>query len=165
METLKQSSKSFFKALQLIYYALIAIQLFLAGITIFINNNPDLRPGVVEFNTIINIVLPLFVLADMLLARYLFQSRLKVCKEYNSLNEKLNMYRAAIILRFAIITGAANFSFIVYLLSGNLLILGLGGFLLLLFLMFKPTPEKAVSDLELTLNDREKLLDPSGIIE
>lgn len=165
METQKQTSESFLKSLHTIYYAMIAVQLFFAGITIFINYNPALRPGIDEFNAIFNIALPLFVLADMILAKFMFQSRLKVCREQKSLNEKLSAYRAAVIIRFAIITGAANFTWVVFLLSGNLLILGLGGVLLLLFIMFKPTAEKAVTDLELTMNDSEKLLDPSGIIE
>ena len=75
----------------------------------------------------------------------------------NSLNDKLNQYRASLIIYMALCEGPALFSVVIFLLLGNFFLLIFTAIILVVMLRKYPTVKKAISELELNWQEQEQL--------
>jgi hypothetical protein len=86
-------------------------------------------------------------------------------KNKSSLTEKLNDYRAAFILRDALLEGAALFAIIAYMICNELILLGVAILLVLIFVFIKPTKDKLIKDLELSSDETVIIEDDNAVID
>jgi hypothetical protein len=77
------------------------------------------------------------------------KSLLKKIDKKASLDAKLNKYRSALLVKFALHEGPVIFALVAYLISKNNLYIGIAVFAILFFVFIRPTREGIIQDLEL----------------
>ena len=97
-------------------------------------------------------------LLALLMARYLYQQRIRAIREGNdNLKGKIDKYRAAVTLYLAICEGMALFSVVLFLLSGDFLLLVITGAMLLLMLGRLFAIRGVANELNLSWQEQEEL--------
>jgi MFS family permease len=165
MDNVKQTSKEYFKALQVIYFALIAGQIIFGLIAFFLNQEAGFYSEDPQLRSIFIFIVPVFVIGGFMASKIFFKKRVEEAKNKTSLIEKMSYYRAALILRYAFLEGPTFLSIIVYLLTNNWYFLVIAGFMIVIFFTIMPTSERASNELELNKNERQIILDADGVIE
>jgi len=159
------TSKEFFKSIQIIHFALV-IGVFVLGIFAFYFHYSGLEmEGGEDMNFGLKYVVPIFAIIGVFASNLVFKNKLKDCTRKTGLKEKLNNYRSALIVKFALIEGNSFFALVAYLLTGKLLYLGLAGLLLIVLILYRPTKEKLIFDLELNQLDKHLIYDSNAIID
>jgi hypothetical protein len=158
------TSKEYFKTMQTIYFAFIAVQVFFCVVLLFLYLIGKYDSESKSLRDIFIFIVPLFVVGGIFGSNALFSSMLKASKSMQALTDKMNGYRYALILRYAFLEGPSLFAIVVYFLTGDLLFLAMSALIILIFLTIKPTPDRAVKDLELNLDDHQAICDPNKII-
>ena len=164
MNTKRQTSREYFQMLRIMYYALIAGQMFFGLIALYLNMADPVDSGENELRDILIYLVPLFVIFGLIAGNFLYRSRLQVCRKKSDLIEKMSDYRSALILRYAFLEGPSLFSIIAYLLTGDFLFMGMAIFMIGLFITIPPTRSKAVFDLELSPEDQQFINNPDSEI-
>ena len=159
-----QTSKEYFNTLIIIYYVLIGGQLLFGFVSLVLHQSETFDPAIKELRDIFIFVVPFFVLGGLLGSNIMFKYQLKVCKSKPDLMEKMTCYRSALIIRYALLEGPSFFSIVVYLLTRDMLFLGMAGVIILIFLSIKPAISKAVIDLELNTSDSQAINNPGKVI-
>ena len=157
MNTTQQTVKSYFLALQIVYYALIAGQLIFAFLTFYLIRSGLFDGEQAELRNIFIFIVPVFVMGGLFISHLLFKSFLNNAKGKISLYEKLTYYRSALIIRYALLEGPSFFAIVVYLLTGDYLFLGMSGLVILVFFTLKPSVERAINDLELNSEETRRI--------
>ncbi|MFV0269197.1 MAG: hypothetical protein ACK5HT_18895 [Draconibacterium sp.] len=165
MNPLKLTTKDYFKSLKIIHFALTLGVLFFTIISTVLMKIGFESLAIDEMNKAFLFAIPFFALAGIFGSNFLFNSRLKVCKRQANLRNKLDEYRSALVIKFALIEGPSFLTVIAYLLSGNFLFLGLILVLLAIMISYRPTKEKAINDLELDYNAWQMVENPDAVIE
>lgn len=164
MQTKPLTSKEYFRAIQIIFASLVAGQVFFALVLIFLRLVGDFNPGLAELKLVFMIISCLMVIGGYLGGKYLFRMRMNSAKELPVLSDKMNSYRSALIVRYALLEGPAFFAFVSFLLTVDWLFLGIGGFIIAIFITLFPSKNSAIRDLELNLSEEQKILDPDAVI-
>lgn len=160
----KVTSKDYFKAMQIVHLAMIAgLVLFMLVSAFFVNGLIfDQTDG--DIMNIFMVVVPLLIFGGLFGSTVLVKNKLNLAKQKPNLLEKMSHYRSALIINFAMLEGPSFFAIVAYMLTGNLLFLGMAGLLLLVFFTIRPTTEKAIRDLELSQDEIKRLNDPNEFI-
>ena len=164
IDTRPQTSKEYFKALQIVYYALIAGQVLFGLLAFYLIQTRLFDGDQKELRDIFIYIVPVFVAGGLFGSGILFKSRLNLAKEKTSLYEKMSDYRSALIVRYALLEGPSFFGIVVFLITGDYLFLGMSGLIIAVFFTLMPTANRAVNDLELSANDTHTINDPNGVI-
>ena len=89
----------------------------------------------------------------------LFKRKLETINEGNSpVSKKLNDYRSANLMRWAIMEFATLFCIILFFLTGNYSILFVAAVMMVLFFTARPSSGKAVADLHISLPDLDDVV-------
>lgn len=110
------------------------------------------------------ILVPIFFLVTYFLGNLVVNKRIKLAKEDKQLKNKLEIYRSANIIKYAMLEGTAFFAIITYLLTGELLLLGFAVMMMLLFATYYPSKEKLIKELELNREEQAILEDPMAVV-
>lgn len=164
METNQLTSGAYFKSMQIVYYALFAGPLFMGIILFFLYQTGSLAATAQDLRDIFIYIVPLFAVGGLVSSNLMFRSLLTKIKSRQTLKEKMTEYRSALVVRYALLEGSSFFSIVAYLLTGDILFLGIAGLIILYFLLLKPTIARAVKDLELNPDDEHSLNDPDKVI-
>ena len=76
----------------------------------------------------------------------------------------MKVYYSANIIRLALVEGVALFSIVVVFISGEIYFLLFTLLLFLIFYTFKPSRERAISDLQLNLEEATRIKNDESII-
>lgn len=164
MTTPKLTSKEYFKITSVIWFTLIGGQVFFGLIAFYLNNNGSYEPEGKDLKEIFIYLVPVFALYGVIAGSIFFKKKLKSSKSKTSLHEKLNEYRTALIIRYALLEGASFFSLVSYLLTGYSLFLYISILIIASFIILKPSGEKASTDLELNPGEIQIISNPDSII-
>ncbi len=156
MNNYKTTPEEFLKSIQIIHMALITGVVLFALIAVYIHFSGFEFDGGKELNSGLIIVVPVFAIAGIIASRLVFKFKLKECITKQNMEEKITDYRSALIIKFALIEGCAMFSVIAFLLTNNLLYLGITGLLLVVFIIYRPTAETLSADIEVTQKGDDK---------
>ena len=94
----------------------------------------------------------------------MYKTKLTEAKSKTDLLEIMGTFRAALILRFAILEGSSFFAIAIYFLTGNIMYLGISGLIIGFFFFLKPSRERAAIDLELSVNNTQYINDLDKVI-
>lgn len=122
---------------------------------------PDFKPN--DHAALFVNIAAVYLAIAVAISYWLFGIRLNVAKQQSSLSDKLNTYRAATIIRFALIEGALLLTVVFYLLTGNLVLLGIAGIGLVVLALLHPNPVKLKVDLDLSPTDLARLEDDADM--
>lgn len=160
MSNLKQNFAQYIKALQVLFFALFAGAVSLLVLVYFIQpEEAETMPadGLAMYISIV-------VLTLIAGAFYLGRSRIGAAREVPDLKEKIMAYRAALIHRWAMIEGAVLMAGVFFFLSRNMQLLIAAGLGLMVLLLFFPTRERAIRELEISSSEQSLLDDPNFIV-
>ena len=149
METSNQTFAQFLTALRTLHSAMvIGLILFLAIVHFVLQPDPAKlnEPNSALF---VNIAVGLLVTCTVV-GYWLFGQRLTILRTITDPNQKLLDYRSASIIKFALIQGSTLASIVFYLLSGNIVLIGIAGVGILVMAINHPTAMKVKMDLELS---------------
>jgi hypothetical protein len=161
MDNIKLTSGAYFRALLIIYYGLIIGQVLFGFLAFFLVSTHILKSEGEDLSRVFIYIIPFFVLGGFIASNLLFKNRLKAIDQKSSLMIKLTDYRAALVLRYALLEGPTIFAIVVYLVTGNSIFILFAAIIVLYFLMIRPDREKAIRDLDLNSNDEQILYDPN----
>jgi len=155
MDTTQQTSREYFRALRIIYFAIIAGPTIFGLIAFFLIKSGNFEPEMNSLHKIFVYIVPAFAITGILGSTRIFKSQLSPLRQKKELTGKMEGYRSALIVRYALIEGPAFFAIVVYMLTGIPMYLGIAGLVLLSFLTLKPTAGKAAIDLELNPDEKQ----------
>lgn len=164
MNTNQNTSKAYFTSLQIIYYALIAGQVMFGIICLSLIQSGKFETGDTVLSSVFSIIVPLFAIAGIFGSVIMFRNILREHENKDSLPEMMPVYRGALIVRYALLEAPSFFSIVAYLLTGEIVLLGAAGLIIIYFITIKPTIARAVKDLKLNPDDEHTLNNPEAII-
>lgn len=160
MSVLQSNFKQYFTVLRILHLALVAaIVVFGTVVQFVLLPLPDFQPNQ-NSALFVNLSAGYLVFAATI-GYWLFGNQLKTAKKLKTLNDKLNAYRSASIIRFALLEGAALVAIVFYLLTGNIILLGIAGIGLLVLLLVHPNAMKLKDHLDLSQAELARLEDPT----
>lgn len=159
----QQNFKQYFSILRLLHLSMMAAVIIFGLITHFVLIPvQDFKPN--DYAALFINIAAVYLAIAVALSYWLFGLRVQAAKQQNSLSDKLNTYRAATIIRFALIEGALLLTVVFYLLTGNLVLLGIAGVGLVVLALLHPNPVKLKVDLDLSPTDLARLEDNADMI-
>jgi hypothetical protein len=159
-----QTSRVFFRVLEILYYALISGQVLTILVAFYIHQMVSIETGMDDAIYIFLFIVPLILIGGFSGSRFVFRKIVNASKNKPGLIEKMSLYRVALIVRYFLLEVPSFFSIVIYLLTGNLLFLGMAGLIVVLFFTLRPTRDKAVQDLELNPDEVQLINTPDVII-
>jgi hypothetical protein len=137
------STKEYFNHLNILCYAMLAGQILFALIARFVLLTPDATPQYIIGPQEDLYGLVAYMLAMVFLSRFMDHSRMKSAATLKKLDgDTFTHYRSTVILRLAILEGAALFIIVLAIVTYNALMLWLTGPMLLAFFLARPTAEE-----------------------
>jgi len=158
------TGKQYFRILAIIHIALmIGVALF-ASIAYFMVSKGGFEPIDSDTSHALTLITPLLMLIGVLAGPFVRLYKINKLKLETDLKMKLAGYRAATIIRLALLEGPALFTVIAFLLTGDTNFLLYTSFMLLLFAMIRPTMERAIKELNLDEREVLKIQDPNEFV-
>jgi FtsH-binding integral membrane protein len=106
-------------------------------------------PQAPDLASTFQIALPLITLAGVFGSLWISKFMLKSLNTLQNETEKLNKYRSALLVKFALLEGANLFAIVVFMLTGSNLALIISSCLLILFILNKPSVQRIKEDLQM----------------
>lgn len=160
MAVVRQNFAEYLKSLRALYLALLAGQLLSLAVCY------TLHPSRMELlpDDGMAVRIPVLIVVLFISGFFLGRNRVRAASRLPDLKEKMMAFRAAALVRWALIEGGVLVAAIFFFLSRNLLlfIAALAGSLL--FLMFTPARNRIIGELGLSAEDQAMLDDPGFIV-
>ena len=157
------TSGDYFKSIKIVHIALVAGIVFFALISVFLQFSGFGTVGQ-EISNGLLIFVPAFAFIGIFLSNFLFKKKLYGINVKPTLKEKMEDYRSALIIKFALIEGPSFFTVVAFLLTGNYIYLGIIAILIIVFLIHAPNKSKFIHDIELSKNELELIDNPNAEI-
>lgn len=158
------TSKQYFSGITIIYFALLLGQLFFVAMAMFLQFSTNAFPGDEKLGYIFLMVASVFAVGGYFASQMVFKKRLAYLINEQNLMRKMSAYRAALIIRWALLEGPCFLSIVMFMITGNIFLLGLAVVMILIFLAVKPSMEKLIFDLQLNAMDEKTIRNPESIV-
>ncbi len=155
------NSQEFFRSLDILFFAMLVGQVLFAGVVYFllIDGNAD-----DSLNSIFMMAVPFLGISGFLGGRFLYQQQLGSLTTTDDLTTKMDRYRTANILRFALMEMPALLAIVAYLLTENIVFLGMAVLVMVFFYTLRPSRDKAIGDLNLNGSEKAAVNNPNATI-
>lgn len=158
MNTPNQTIAQEFKANQILWMAMLAGQVLIATIFIFLLSGEEGSLSFSKFgNSIFMIVAMALTVSCVFLSFYMNNKRKVEIPTLTNFEEKIAHFRSAFIMRAALLEGPALFSLIFMFMEKNLMFLLIALIPMCLFVTIRPTIDSFTNDYQLTSNERNQL--------
>lgn len=164
METTKQTTQEYFKTLLILHLALSMGPVFFGLITTFLILGGVISNDATDLNTIFLYLIPIITISGLLSSIWVYKMKLRGLKEEKDFKTKMTNYRSALIIRYALLEGAAFFAILAVILTCDLLFLAFAGLMIILLILWRPTKKLVISDLKLNMLEKAFIEDPESII-
>jgi hypothetical protein len=145
----------YFKAVGILHLSFLVGQLLFAAIAAFMVFSHSVPPSLPDA-TIIRIGLIALAILCIGASQFIYNKRISETHAGQSVDEKLSAFRAAMLIRCALLEGPSLLSIILFLLTGSILYLCLALAIILWFALQYPFRSKVLSEIgldELSLTD------------
>ena len=164
MSIVKQTSKEYFRSTLVLYYALM-MGLVISFIVVLLLGVTILKPMVdQDIKNILFAFTAVAALGGLLASHYLFKQRLKAIKEKQILTEKMADYRSALVIKWALVEAPVFTALIFCFITCDPIFLGIALAIIIYFSTLKPSKERAIKELELSLGEEQQVNNPEAII-
>lgn len=163
METTKQTSNEYFKALSIVHLVLTIGLVFMGLIGFYLIFSGKVS-NMTDLNGVFLYIVPIFILGGLFGSNWIYKNKLNGLKEENDLKTKMTNYRGILILRYAFLEGPAFFAFVSALLTNNLLFLAFAALMIIFMIYWRPTKSSVIVDLELSQREIAIVENPDSII-
>lgn len=142
METQKQNVQAFIKTYQIIFFALLAGPIMFGLVAFYLQNTGNM-PSEPTLEASLLYAVPALAMAGAAGSIFIFKRILAGAKKKPTFGTKIRAYGSANIVRMALLEGPTMFGIVAYLLTGNLLFIGIAVALLAFCATLKPSPRCA----------------------
>ncbi len=146
------SPSGFLRQLTILHASLV-MGVALMGVVMYFVASPSVDSDT-NTSSLFSWLVPSVAIGGVLASSLMFRMQVQQAQTKSSLSEKLAGYRAASITRYAVVEGPAILSFVAYFLDGSFHYLALGGLLLVVLFLYRPSKDRLINDL--ALNSREQ---------
>ncbi len=146
-----------YKSLQFIYFALLVGQLFFVFISLFLVKQQLFKGGRPDLENILMPVLVVLALICMVSGKKIFKSRVQKLGDIPSVSQRFSDYRAASLVRWALLEGPCIFSIICFLLTSNYLFLVVAALILFIFGGTAPAKSKVAADMGISSEELDSI--------
>ena len=162
MEPIKQTFTQYFNALRILHLAMVT-GLIIYGTVVHVVLVPEAATPSSDSALFVNLTGG-FLAITTAMAYWLFNQRMTAAQQLNTLSDKLGAYRAAAIIKYALIEGPTLAAITYYLVSGNAILIGIGALGALILLLNMPNPAKLKTELDLSVAEIARLDNPNEIV-
>jgi hypothetical protein len=135
--------KGSLKALQIVHRAMLLGMILFAGIAFFLHYSGNFPSSLQQYDQLLQVVSIVIAAAGFFIGNKLFSKKIFQLRESpDGLDVKLELYRSASLIQWALLEAPALFAIICFLLIGNYAFLALAGALIILFVINTPTKIK-----------------------
>lgn len=160
---MQQNFKQYFFILRILHLSMMGAVVIFGLVTHFVLIPvPDFKPN--ENGALFVNISAAYLAIAVAVSYWLFGLRVQAAKQQTSLSDKLNTYRSATIIRFALIEGAVLLVVVFYLLTANVVLLGIAGIGLVVLALYHPNPAKLKMDLDLSPSEIARLEDDTDMV-
>ncbi|MEO3404648.1 hypothetical protein AAFN85_12150 [Mucilaginibacter sp. CAU 1740] len=144
---------TFVKTTTIIHLALVMGQVLFAATTL-LNSKNRVQP---QSDDLFKYMAPALALSGFVIGHFLFLKFLGNIKRDSPLKTKLAAYQSATIVRLALLEGPSLFAIVCFMLTRNMMFIGISGAIILYFIYLRPTRQKVEDDLALDYNEKAEL--------
>jgi hypothetical protein len=139
-----------FKTITVLFMAFLIGQVMFAAIAYFLVSAGSIGDALPQLVDIFTILVPVLIVGGWLVGKFMYDKKMQAAQVSMAATEKLEIYRAAFIMRCALLEAPVLFAIIAYLLAGKdlLLLFAVGG--IVLFSLQRPTKVKVARELQLS---------------
>lgn len=163
MSTLQQNFKQYFNILRILHLSLCFAVVAFGGIVYFVILPIQGAETGGNSGLYVNLSAGYMVIA-ISIGYWLFGKQMKTAKTAASLSDKLNAYRSANIIRWALLEGATLIPLVFHLLSSNVILLAIAGIAFLVLGLLHPNVMRLKVDLDLSQTELDRLDDPQDLV-
>jgi hypothetical protein len=161
METNRPSSNNYLVINQIIFYGLLSGLLLFSVFVAYIHSFIPVTPELADYKEVILATVIVFCFGEIMLGRFIFRKKLEpVINKETKLKIKLETYRMAMIVNYALIESAAIFAMIFYLLTAYAPLFVIAGLLIVYLILIRPDKESLFNDLKLDDDEIARLDNP-----
>lgn len=164
MSQVIQTSKEYFKSLQILPLALIAGQLLFGVMVYFMMNNGGIIEPNATINSVFSILIPVATILGILIGIKIYPYKLRKLKEKTTIKEKMTGYRSLLIKRFAFMEAPSFLAIIAVILTSNYYYFISTIIVTAIMVYLRPKKETVISDLDLNYNEIAIIENPDSII-
>ncbi len=153
--------KELYKQINLLFIVLFLGIIILFGASVFIKITGDIKLAISnqeETGKIFRTLLGAFILILFPLSHLLHKRKIEKLDKSLELSEKLSYYKSSLLVKLILIEYLCVFNIITFFFFGDPYLLIPASFLLLVFLMNRPTIERISSQLNISIEEREDML-------
>ncbi len=155
--------KSYFKILDLLFYALLAGQLLFAFITFGLTYTASWQAPV-DSQSMYYFMVLIVVAGAYYGGNYIYKGMMDKIKAMESLIKKFDQMRIAFIIKFALLEAGSFISLVFYLLTADYMFIIIALMVIFLFFTSKLNKEKIMADMDLSNDEKQILLNTDAII-
>lgn len=157
------SAKSYLFTLNIFAYAQAFTLVAFSGVVLFFKNT-DLISGDAELAHLFIYIVPLFVIASLIAAYFIFDMMLGKVDPSLPLKDKLPKYQSAFITRAAILEASGLLGAVAALVTGEIYFLSAPLLIVLIFILLRPSVHHITEDLKLSVDERDLLRNPDATV-
>lgn len=162
MKTQSQTSKDYFKSLNVLHGMLLMAQIAFLLAAYFFTDRAVVNND--ELDAVFRYLIPVMVLAGIAGSNLLFKKQLAKLVEMTALKAKLTGYLSSLVVKYAILEIPAMMAIVAYFITANYLYLWMAMVVLVVFILDRPSMGRVIADLQLSLSERQKVENPNEVI-
>ncbi|MEN9700111.1 MAG: hypothetical protein RLZZ301_1309 [Bacteroidota bacterium] len=161
MATFIQTSGGYLRSTRVTYWSIFAVQTIVALFAFLVNYHKPVDFGKFHPDDIMAYFIPTIALGGLIASQLVFKSRVKIVSEKSQFKQKLDCYKAALMIRFSLLEGPNLMVLAAYFFTDNPLYLGMAILSLVIYLSVMPGVHSISKDLHLSAEDSANLANPS----
>lgn len=159
-----QTSTEYFNSIFLLYFVLLAWQIVILSILFYVRNFSWDTWDAMESQDIFVIIALLASIASVFTSILMSKAQLPKIQETTDLQAKLALYYKSLLMRFVLLEWATIVSIIFYFIDWNSILLILSLIMIAVFAVNKPSREKIIESINLSMEQKLKLENPEEIV-
>jgi hypothetical protein len=163
MSTRAITSKQYFTTLTVLHGALLMVQVIFAAVAYYLVSTGQF-PVSQDLEGLLKIVAVVALGVGIGTSIFISKALLSSTRKKVALKDKLKDYQRVLLIKWALLEAPSMFCIVGFLLTGSYFILGLVGPVLILFVLYRPTPAGAVMDLELISSEKSLVENPNSLV-
>jgi hypothetical protein len=161
MATFIQTSGGYLRSARNSYWTIFGVQTLVAGFAFLVNYHKPVDFGKFHPDDIMAYFIPTIALGGLIASQLVFRNRVKIVSEKSQFKQKLDCYKAALMIRFSLLEGPNLMVLAAYFFTANPLYLGMAAISLIVYLSVLPSVNSISKDLQLNYEEQVNLADPT----
>jgi hypothetical protein len=158
---MQQNFSQYFRSLQILFFALLVGQI---SVMIIVYNIRETPVGDMAFIDMVAKWLPLLLIVQAGLAFFLNRQKLETARSKSTVAEKLETYRIASVLKWALLEGGTLISIVLFFVWGATPFIYYAIVMAALFATQFPSRQRLINELDISANEQMILDDPNTMV-